>query len=133
MANVEDTISDMMSRIDNAQQRRYSDVEIPGSSLKLEVAKVLEEYGYINGVEWEDTGPQGLIRIDLRYDENEEPLIQSMERESRPARRHYVGVDEIPEVLNGLGIAVLSTSKGVMAGRDAKAANIGGEVLCSIY
>lgn len=133
MANTNDPVSDFLTRIRNAQIAHHPRVSIPGSNVKRAMAEILEKYGYVESAEWSDEGPQGTIHIGLKYDEDDEPMIRSLERVSRPARRVYVGVDEIPQVLNGLGIAVLSTSQGVMAGREARAANVGGEVLCEIY
>mgnify|MGYP006294753543 CR=1 FL=1 len=133
MANVVDPIADFLTRIRNAQQASHAHVVIPGSKMKLEIAKILERHGYVGDVEWRDEGPQGQIDIALKYDEDEVPMIESMKRVSRPARRVYVGVDEIPQVLNGLGIAILSTSRGVLTDKEARDANVGGEWVCSIY
>lgn len=133
MANVRDSIADFMTQIRNAQMAEHAEVEIPGSNVKHEIAKILDEHGYVQSAEWVDEGPQGTIRIVLRYDDQEEPIIRGMERVSRPARRVYVGADEIPDVLNGLGIAILSTSSGVLTDRQARRANVGGEVMCKIY
>lgn len=133
MANVKDPIADFLTQIRNAQMADHAEVEIPGSNVKYDIAKILDEHGYVETAEWLDEGPQGKVRIVLRYDENEEPIIRGMERVSRPARRVYVGADEIPQVLNGLGIAILSTSHGVVTDRQARRANIGGEVMCKVY
>jgi small subunit ribosomal protein S8 len=112
---------------------KHAEVTVPGSKLKLEIAKILSEEGYLSDVEWSDEGPQGKIRIEIRYDKDEVPIIQGLERVSRPSRRVYVGSDEIPDVLNGLGIAILSTSHGVVTGEKAEAANVGGEYVCRVY
>jgi len=133
MANVKDPIADFLTQIRNAQMAEHAEVDIPGSNVKYEIAKILDEQGYVETAEWLDEGPQGKVRIVLRYDENEEPIIRGMERVSRPARRVYVGADEVPNVLNGLGIAILSTSHGVVTDRQARRANIGGEVMCKVY
>lgn len=133
MANVADPISDFLTRIRNAQMADFAHVVIPGSKMKLEMAKILERTGYVGEVQWSDEGPQGKIDITLKYDQDEKPMITSLKRVSKPSRRVYVGVDEIPKVLNGLGIAVLSTSRGVMTDKEARAANVGGEWVCSIY
>lgn len=133
MANTNDSISDFLTRIRNAQIAHHASVSIPGSKVKRALAELLVRYGYIASAEWRDEGPQGFIDIDLKYDDDDKPMITSAQRVSRPSRRVYVGVEEIPQVLNGLGIAVLSTSQGVMAGREARSANVGGEVLCEIY
>ena len=133
MANVNDPIADFMSQIRNAQMADHAHVDIPGSKLKFQIAKILEEQGYVESTEWIDEGPQGKVRITLRYDENEQPIIRGMKRTSKPSRRVYVGAEEIPSVLNGLGVAVLSTSHGVITGEQARRANVGGEVLCEVF
>lgn len=133
MANVRDPIADFLSRINNAQMAEHAELTVPGSNVKYQMSELLQEHGYIDEVEWLDEGPQGKIRIVLRYDENEEPIIRGMERVSRPARRVYVGADEIPKVLNGLGVAILSTSHGVLSDRQARRANVGGELMCKVY
>lgn len=133
MANVKDPIANFLTQIRNAQMTDHAHVEIPGSKVKFQIAKLLEENGYVASAEWLDEGPQGKIRIELRYDEDEEPIIRGMERVSKPSRRVYVGADEIPKVLNGLGIAILSTSHGVITDRQARRANVGGEVMCKVF
>ena len=133
MANVNDPIADFMSQIRNAQMADHAEVDIPGSKLKFQIAKILEEQGYVEATQWIDEGPQGKIRVTLRYDENEQPIIRGMKRISKPSRRVYVGAGEVPSVLNGLGVAVLSTSHGVITGNQARRANVGGEVLCEIF
>lgn len=133
MAFVTDPISDLLTRIRNAQLARHAQAEIPGSKIKYEITKLLEQYGYIESTQWIDEGYQGKIRVALRYDEHNVPVIKKIERVSRPSRRVYVSVDEIPPVLNGLGIAILSTSRGVITDRDARAHNVGGELLCTVY
>jgi small subunit ribosomal protein S8 len=133
MANVDDPIADFMTQIRNAQLADHAAVQIPGSKVKFEIAKILDEQGYVEDARWLDEGPQGTIEIDLKYDRNEEPVIEGMERVSKPCRRVYVDSSEIPEVLNGLGIAVLSTSHGVITDQQARAAKVGGEYLCKIY
>lgn len=133
MAFVNDPIADLLTRIRNAQTARHADVVLPGSKIKLEVAKRLAQYGYVESVQWIEEGYQGQIRIVLKYDNNNEPIIRELRRISKPSRRIYVGVQDIPQVLNGLGIAILSTSRGVMSDREARANHIGGELLCSVY
>lgn len=133
MANVKDPIADFLTQIRNAQMADHAEVTIPGSKVKFQIAQLLEDQGYVAGAEWLDEGPQGKIRIELRYDENEEPIIRGMERVSKPSRRVYVGSDEIPKVLNGLGVAILSTSHGVVTDRQARRANVGGELMCKVY
>jgi small subunit ribosomal protein S8 len=133
MAKVTDPISDLLTRIRNGQMARHAQVSIPGSKLKFEITKILAQTGYVESTQWVDEGPQGQIRVKLRYDSNNKPIIRSIKRVSKPSRRIYVGVDEIPEVLNGLGISILSTSRGLLTDRQARAANVGGELLCSVY
>jgi small subunit ribosomal protein S8 len=133
MAVTHDPIADMLSRIRNAQMARHASVEIPGSKMKLAIAEILSQYGYVGDVAWSDEGPQGKIFISLKYDADDEPMIKKMQRVSKPSRRRYVGVDEIPPVLNGLGVMILSTSRGVLSDREARAENVGGELVCSVY
>ncbi len=133
MAFVTDPISDLLTRIRNAQLARHAYAEIPGSKIKYEITKILEKHGYVESTQWLDEGYQGKIRVGLRYDEQNAPIIHKIERVSRPSRRVYVGVGEIPSVLNGMGIAILSTSHGLVTGKEAKAANVGGELLCTVY
>ncbi|MEZ4459614.1 MAG: 30S ribosomal protein S8 [bacterium] len=128
-----DPIADFLTRLRNAQLARHATAEVPGSKIKLAIAKILEKYGYVKSVSWVDDGPQGKIVVELGYDEKHRPLMKEIKRVSKPSRRVYVGVDEVPQVLNGLGLAVLSTSKGVVSGQDAKAANVGGELLFTVY
>ncbi|MEC9439790.1 MAG: 30S ribosomal protein S8 [Myxococcota bacterium] len=133
MSFVNDPIADLLTRIRNAQLARHAEVTIPGSKLKYEIAKILDRHGYVEATSWSDEGLQGQITIVLRYNENNDPMIRELKRISKPSRRVYVGVGDIPSVLNGLGIAILSTSRGVITGKEAKAANVGGELLCSVY
>ncbi|MFB6265145.1 MAG: 30S ribosomal protein S8 [Bradymonadaceae bacterium] len=133
MANVNDSIADFLTQIRNAQMADHAQVRVPGSKMKMRIAEILEEYGYVEDARWIDEGPQGKVEIDLKYDPDGEPIINGLERVSKPARRVYVGADETPKVLNGLGIAILSTSRGVITDRDAEAANIGGEYVCKVY
>ena len=133
MGVISDPIADLLTRIRNAQLAKHADVEIPGSKLKFEIAKILARQGYVETVQWLDQGPQGAIRIQLKYDNDRQAMIRKLRRISKPSRRVYVGAQEIPRVLNGLGIAIVSTSKGLMTGQEARAANMGGEVLCEVY
>lgn len=129
-----DPIADYLTRLRNAIKARHRIVEIPASNIKKEITKVLFEKGYIQNYKFDNIGVQGLIKIALKYNpETKESAIINLKRVSRPGLRKYVGKDEIPRVLNGLGIAVLSTSRGVMTDKEAKNLNIGGEVLCYIY
>ncbi len=132
---VTDPISDYLTRIRNAQMARHMVVEIPASNIKKNITKVLHEKGYILSYKFDDEkGPQGTIKIALKYNpETKMPAIKEMRRISKPSLRQYTGKDDIPRVLNGLGIAILSTSKGVLTDKEARKENIGGEVLCHIY
>lgn len=129
-----DPIADYLTRIRNANNARHRVVEIPASKLKKEITKILFDQGYILSYKFEDNAVQGTIKIALKYDkETKEPVIKHIERASRPGLRKYAGADNLPRVLNGLGIAIISTSKGVMTGKKAKELNIGGEVICYVY
>ena len=131
---VTDPIADFLTRIRNAQMANHRIVEIPASNLKKRITEILYEKGYILKYKFEDDSKQGVIKIALKYDPtSKEPAIKSLERISRPGLRTYAKPNEFVRVKNGLGIAILSTSKGVMADKEAKAQNVGGEVLCYIY
>jgi small subunit ribosomal protein S8 len=129
-----DPIADFLTRIRNAQMAGHRIVEIPASNLKKRITEILYNQGYILKYKFEDDSKQGVIKIALKYDPNsKEPAIKTMERISRPGLRSYSKPTEFRRVKNGLGIAILSTSKGVMTDKDAKAQNVGGEVLCYVY
>ncbi|MDP4277050.1 MAG: 30S ribosomal protein S8 [Bacteroidota bacterium] len=129
-----DPIADYLTRLRNAIKAKHRVVEIPASNLKKEITKILFEKGYILNYKFEEDGPQGSIKIALKYDPvNKVSSIKSLTRISTPGLRQYVGYREMPRVLNGLGIAILSTSKGVMTDKEAKEQKLGGEVLCYIY
>jgi len=129
-----DPIADYLTRIRNAVMARHKVVEIPASNLKKEMTKVLHDKGYILNYKFVDDGVQGFIKIALKYHpETKVSAIKKMIRVSKPGLRKYVGKNELPRVLNGLGIAVLSTSKGVVTDKEARNLSIGGEVLCYIY
>lgn len=128
-----DPIADLLTRIRNAAQARHATTDIPGSKLKRRVAEILVEEGYLDAVEWLDDGKQGTIRVTLKYANGQLPVIEGLERASRPSRRFYVGKDEIPYVLRGLGVAILSTSKGVMTDQQARDAGVGGELLVRVW
>ena len=128
-----DPIADYLTRIRNAIRATHTKVDIPFSSLKEEITKILLEYRYIKNYIIIDDGKQGLIRIYLKYDENNVNVINSLQRISKPGLRKYVKSSEIPRVLNNLGIAILSTSKGVVTDREARQHNVGGEVLCYVW
>lgn len=130
---VTDPIADFLTRIRNAQMANHRIVEIPASNLKKRMTEILYEKGYILKYKFEDDNKQGLIKIALKYDANtKQPAISSMERVSRPGLRQYSKPNEFRRVLNGLGIAIISTSKGVMTDKEAKTQNVGGEVLCYV-
>ncbi|CUU01182.1 SSU ribosomal protein S8P [Candidatus Thermokryptus mobilis] len=128
-----DPIADFLTRIRNAVRARHKVVEAPSSKLKRAIAQILLEQKFINGYEVIEDGKQGILRIYLKYAEDGEPAITNLVRVSKPGRRIYVGVEEIPRVLNGLGIAILSTSKGVMTDRRARKERVGGEVICYVW
>jgi small subunit ribosomal protein S8 len=130
-----DPIADLLTRIRNAIMAGHKVVEAPASNLKKEVARILFEKGYILSYKIiEGEGPQGVLKIALKYNpKSKQPAIKGIKRISRPGLRQYTGVDEIPRVLNGLGIAIISTSRGLMTDKEAKREKIGGEVLCYVY
>ena len=131
---VTDPIADFLTRIRNAQLAGHRLVEIPASNLKKRMTEILYEQGYILKYKFEDDTKQGLIKIALKYDPStKQPAIRSLERISRPGLRQYAKPAEFKKVINGLGIAILSTSKGVLTDKQAKLENVGGEVLCYIY
>lgn len=127
-----DPIADMLTRIRNATIARDKVVEIPSSKVKIELAKILKEEGYVQDYESIDNGPQGTIRVYLKYN-GKENVISGLKRISKPGLRVYAHKEEIPKVLGGLGIAVLSTSKGIMTDRKARTEGIGGEVICYVW
>ncbi|MGN6569124.1 MAG: 30S ribosomal protein S8 [Flavipsychrobacter sp.] len=131
---VTDPIADFLTRIRNAQMARHRIVEIPASNVKKRITEILYDKGYILKYKFEEDNKQGLIKIALKYDaQTKEPAIKSLERVSRPGLRQYAKPSEIRRVQNGLGIAVVSTSKGVMTDKEARSQNVGGEVMCYIY
>lgn len=131
---VTDPIADFLTRVRNAQMARHRIVEIPASNLKKRITEILYEKGYILKYKFEDDNKQGLIKIALKYNaETKEPVIRSLERVSRPGLRQYAKPADIRRVKNGLGVAIISTSKGVMTDKEARVQNVGGEVLCQIW
>ncbi|MCX7547853.1 30S ribosomal protein S8 [Xanthomarina sp. F1114] len=129
-----DPISDYLTRIRNAVRANHRVVEIPASNLKKEITKILFEQGYILSYKFEDNTVQGTIKIALKYNkETKEPVIKKIHRISKPGLRKYSSSKELPRILNGLGIAIVSTSHGVMTGKQAQSANVGGEVLCYVH
>ena len=128
-----DVIADMLTRIRNANTAKHETVEIPASNLKKAIAKILLDEGYIKSFQIIEDGTQGVIRITLKYLPGKEKAIQGLRRVSKPGLRVYAGADELPRVLKGLGIAIISTSKGIMTDKAARAANVGGEVLAFVW
>jgi small subunit ribosomal protein S8 len=129
-----DPIADFLTRVRNAIKAGHKVVETPASGLKKDITRILYEKGYILSYKFIDDGVQGTIKIALKYHPKSKlPAIKSIQRISRPGLRRYAGVDELPRVLNGLGIAILSTSKGLMTEKEAAKENVGGEVLCYVY
>jgi len=129
-----DPIADLLTRIRNAVKARHKVIEVPSSNIKKEIVRILYEKGYILSYKYEEGVPQGKIKIALKYHpETKHPAIKSIRRISKPGLRKYVDAQNLPRVLNGLGIAILSTSKGVMTDKEAKIQKVGGEVLCYVY
>ena len=128
-----DPIADMLSRIRNANNARHKSVEIPASKIKAEIARILLEEGYIKSYDVLEEGPQGKINVELKYGNNDEKVISGIKRISKPGLRVYAKSTEIPRVLGGLGVAVISTSKGIMTDREARKEQVGGEVLCYVW
>lgn len=128
-----DPLADMLTRIRNAGTARFDKVDIPASQMKISLARILKEEGYIKNFKIIKDKKQGVLRVYLKYDDTNQPLINGLKRVSKPSRRVYAGKDEIPQILGGLGIAVVSTSKGVLTDREARRQGIGGEVLCAIW
>ena len=131
---VTDPIADFLTRIRNAQMAKHRIVEIPASNVKKRMTEILYDKGYILKYKFEDDNKQGVIKIALKYDaQSKEPAIKNLERVSRPGLRHYAKPADIRRVQGGLGIAIISTSKGVMTDKEARAQNVGGEVVCNVY
>jgi small subunit ribosomal protein S8 len=130
---ISDVIADMLTRIRNASSAKHESVDVPASNMKKAIAKILLDEGYIKGVEEVNDGKQGVIRIALKYTGNKQNVITGIKRISKPGLRVYAGKDEIPKVLGGLGVAVLSTSKGLMTDKRARTEGVGGEVLAFIW
>ena len=129
-----DPVADYLTKIRNAIKANHRIVNVPASNLKKEITKVLHDQGYIQNFKFEDVKPQGNIKIALKYNpETKQSAIQHIQRISKPGLRKYVHAGELPRVLNGLGVAILSTSKGVMTSKKAREEHIGGEVLCYVY
>ena len=128
-----DPIADFLTRIRNANMVKHESVEVPASKMKRDIAEILKNEGFIRDVEYIDDDKQGIIRVFLKYGKNNERVISGLCRISKPGLRSYVKADAVPKVLNGLGIAILSTSEGVMTDKDARAKKIGGEVIAYVW
>lgn len=128
-----DPIADMLTRLRNANNVYHESVEIPGSKMKSAIAKVLKDEGFINDYTFQEDGKQGVITVSLKYGPNREKVISGIKRISKPGLRQYVKCDELPRVLGGLGIAIISTSQGVMSDKEARKAHVGGEVLAYVW
>jgi small subunit ribosomal protein S8 len=129
-----DPIADLLTRIRNAQQAGHTSVFVPRSKIKLAIVKLLKNEGFVDGyVDDESRNYQGVIKVFLRYDDSRDGIIRGLRRISKPGRRVYVGKDEIPRVRNGLGIAILTTPRGILTDRQARHAGVGGEVLCHVW
>ena len=131
--HITDPVADMLTRIRNAGSARHETVDIPNSKMKKAIAEILLEEGYIKSFQLIDDGTQGIIRVTLKYLPGKEKAIQGLRRVSKPGLRVYAGADELPQVLRGLGIAIISTSKGIMTDKKARAQHVGGEVLAFVW
>lgn len=130
---ITDPIADMLTRIRNANNSRHQTVDIPASNMKKAIAQILLDEGYVKNVETVEDGAQGIIRITLKYAENKQKVLSGLKRVSKPGLRIYASKEELPRVLKGLGIAIISTSKGIMTDKEARRQNVGGEVLAFIW
>lgn len=130
---ITDPVADMLTRIRNANSAKHDTVDVPASKMKKAIAEILLEEGFIKSYQIVDDGTQGIIRITLKYNGGKEKVITGLRRVSKPGLRVYAGADELPRVLKGLGIAIISTSKGIMTDKKARAAHVGGEVLCFVW
>jgi small subunit ribosomal protein S8 len=131
--SMSDPLADMLTRIRNGLMAKFETVEMPSSKTKANIAKVLKDEGYINAFSINEEGPQGSLKIELKYGTDNSPVITGIKRVSKPGLRKYTRVDNIPVVLNGLGIAILSSSQGVITDKTARASNVGGEILCEVW
>jgi len=128
-----DPIADMLTRIRNATMVRHDRTDVPASRIKLDIAKILKQEGFIRTFKVLEEGPQGTLRIYLKYAEDGESVIHGMERVSKPGRRVYRGVEDLPRVRSGLGVAVVSTNRGILTDEQARSLSVGGEVLCRVW
>lgn len=133
MSSITDPVADLLTRIRNASRRGHEQVEIPGSRLKLEIVKILLREKFILGYQFIEDGKQGVIRVFLKYGRSRTPVVSQLQRISKPGRRTYVKHDAVPRVFNGLGIAIISTSKGLLVDREARRQRLGGELLCLVW
>ncbi len=128
-----DPIADMLTRIRNGAMAKKEKVDMPASNLKVEIAKVLKAEGYISAYKLLEDDKQGILNVALKYDENKVSVVEGIKRVSKPGSRVYVKTDAVPKVINGYGIAILSTSKGLMVDREARKSKVGGEILCNVW
>ena len=131
--SMSDPIADMLTRIRNAQSAKHDKVDIPSSNVKLEIVKILKNEGFIKNFKLISNRKQGILRVYLKYTEEKMPIIQGLQRVSKPSRRWYSGTDDIPFVRGGLGVLILSTNKGIMTDKDARRARVGGELICEVW
>ena len=128
-----DPIADMLTRIRNGAMAKKETVDMPSSNVKVEIAKVLKAEGYINAYKVLKDDKQGILNVALKYDENKKSVVEGIKRVSKPGSRVYVNTDSVPKVINGYGIAIISTSKGLMVDREARKSKVGGEILCNVW
>ncbi|MDL2718488.1 MAG: 30S ribosomal protein S8 [Acidobacteriota bacterium] len=131
--NISDPVSDLLARLRNALSARHEKADVPSSRFKVELARILKDEGYIKNFKVMDDRGGSLLRLYLKYDDAGNPVIHGLTRSSKPGRRLYAGKDELPEVLGGLGVAIVSTSQGLLSGNDAKKRGVGGEVVCTVW
>jgi small subunit ribosomal protein S8 len=131
--NVTDPVSDLLTRLRNAISARHEKADVPSSRFKVELARILKDEGYIKNYKVMDDRGGSLLRLYLKYDDTGNPVIHGLARSSKPGRRLYKGKNELPEVLGGLGVAIVSTSQGLLTGNDAKKRGVGGEVVCTVW
>ncbi len=128
-----DPIADMLNRVRNAGKAKFNSLDIPGSKIKTEIARVLKREGYIRNYKFIKDNKQGILRIYLKYDRNQKSAIYFLKRVSKPSRRVYVKSDDVQPIFNGTGISIISTSRGIMTDKEARASKVGGEILCNIW
>ena len=131
--NISDPVSDLLARLRNALSARHEKADVPSSRFKVELARILKDEGYIKNFKVMDDRGGSLLRLYLKYDDTGNPVIHGLARSSKPGRRLYAGKNELPEVLGGLGVAIVSTSQGLLTGHDAKKRGVGGEVVCTVW